>query len=124
MAAALARPGTAANPIVRTRTRRVVEKVRVGARSAAKAAAEEKHTIAAAVTGGLLGYAKRQNIAIPRLGPLSTNATAALALFIAGRVTKSRMIRHAATGAIAITMYEFASEGFGGTAPSTTSGEI
>lgn len=76
-------------------------------RAALSAARDEKHTLAAMVTGGALGYMKRKGIDFPTIPTLGHTGTAGAALFILGKVTKNRMIRHAATGALAIAAFEF-----------------
>lgn len=77
---------------------------RRGGTAAARAAWDEKHTIAALVTGGALGYAERQNMQIPTIPALGRDGTVAVAAFFAGRAMKSKTLSHIATGAGACAM--------------------
>ena len=75
---------------------------------AVKAAAiSEKHTIAAVVTAGALGYMDKNgqldNLQV--IDALPPIATVGIGLWIAGRFTKSPMLQHAATGALSIAVY-------------------
>ena len=82
---------------------------RVGG-AVARAALDEKHTIAALVTAAALGYAKKEDMDIPHIDALGVPGTVGAALWLAGRMMKSRTLSHAATGALAIAVHNFVAD--------------
>lgn len=110
MATALARrtPPRISAPS-RTRIVRVTSAIaRRGAGSAARAALSEKHTIAAVGTAAVFGYMSRPgSTALPHIAALGQAGTFGAALWLGGRMTKSRTMSHMATGLLAIQAYEW-----------------
>jgi hypothetical protein len=110
-------PRTAIVAAPRPRTRVVVAQAagriarRAGA-AAAYAAREEKHTIAAVVAAGAIGYAQREGMLdniphIQAIGPIGTLGGVAWAL---GRFMRSRVASHVATGLLSVAVFKAASE--------------
>jgi hypothetical protein len=85
--------------------------VRRGATAAARFAADEKHTLAAALAAGALGWAEKSKTELPRIKALGTAATYGLAAWALGKFTKSRVARHVATGLLSVAAYQFAKGG-------------
>lgn len=106
MAKALRRFGAA----TRIRYRRMKPMIRRGAGAAARAAASEKHTLAALATAAVLGFAQREGWDLPHVKALGRAGTYGLALWGIGRFTRSRMAEHAATGALSIAIFQLTSE--------------
>jgi len=77
----------------------------------AKAAIDEKHTIAAVLSAAALGYAEQTGVDIPSIAGLGQAGTAGLAAFILAKMTKSRTARHVATGLLSVAAYELAKTG-------------
>lgn len=106
---AIARRGQFTSP-VKTRYRtRLVKVGRSGLSAAARAAREEKHTIAAVGAGVALGFLRRENVALPKVEALGTAGTYGIAAWLLARYTKSLTLQHVATGLLAIAGAELAS---------------
>ncbi len=80
----------------------------------AAAAKDEKHTLVALGAAAALGYASRKgkdgkSIAsgLPKVEALGVAGTYALAAFVAAKYTKSRTLRHVATGLGSVAAYKF-----------------
>lgn len=95
-------------PTAPTRRSRAMATVRRGASAAAKAAADEKHTLTALLSAGALGLAKRQGIALPKIDAIGTAGTYGLVAWIAARMTKSRTMSHVATGLLSVAAFALA----------------
>ena len=74
--------------------------------AALAAAQSEKHTITALVAAAAYGYAKRENMDLPKVDSLGLAGTYGAALWMAGRFKKSRTLSHAATGLLCIAVSE------------------
>lgn len=74
--------------------------------AALQAAASEKHTITALVAAAAYGYAKKENMDLPKVDQLGLAGTYGAALWLAGRFMKSRTMSHAATGLLCIAVSE------------------
>lgn len=83
---------------------------RRAASAAGRAAMDERHTIVALGTAAALGYVKREDMEIPHIEALGKAGTVGVALWVAARMTKSRTLAHAATGALSIALYELVAE--------------
>jgi len=77
--------------------------------AALRAASAEKHTLAAVATAAVLGVAKKQGIALPKIDALGVTGTYGAVLWFAGRFMKSPVLSHCATGLLAVSAYELAS---------------
>jgi hypothetical protein len=109
MAKSLARRGQFTSP-VKTRYRtRLVKVGRSGLSAAARAAREEKHTMAAVGAAAVLGFMKREGVALPKVAALGTAGTYGAVAWIAGRYTKSIILQHIATGLLSVAAAEMAS---------------
>lgn len=93
---------------------------RRGAGAAARLALEERHTIAAVITGAVAGYMRRSGTTIPHVSALGIPGTWGAAAWLAARYTKSRTLGHVATGLLTIAAYEMTSSGSLFGTPTTT----
>lgn len=82
--------------------------VRRGATAAGRALADEKHTLTALVASGVLGLAKRQGIALPKIDAIGTAGTYGLGAWVAARMMKSRTLSHVATGLLSVAVFSLA----------------
>jgi len=92
-----------------TRRRRAGAVARRGLTAAGKAAADEKHTIAAVAASAGLGFLKRQSVDLPKIEQLGTAGTYGVAAWLAARMTKSRTMSHVATGMLSVAAFQLAS---------------
>lgn len=83
---------------------------------AARSAIEEKHRIVAIGAAAGLGMAERHGVALPKIEGIGVAATYGVAAMILGKMTKSRMLDHAATGLLSVAIYQLASGGLRGVA--------
>jgi hypothetical protein len=83
---------------------------------AARTAIEEKHRMGALLAAAGLGLAEKQGIALPTFPGFGAAATYGVAVMIAGRMMKSKMLDHAATGLLSVAIYQLASGGLHGLA--------
>lgn len=68
----------------------------------------ERHTLAALVAAGVVGYVDRDGgVELPKIDALGTAGTYGLAAWILGRATGSKMAQHAATGLLSVAVYDF-----------------
>jgi len=86
-------------------------KGRALARRIGHAAGEEKHRIAAIITGAVLGWLDKQGTAIPTVPMLGRAGTIGVASYLLYKQSKSRMASHVATGALCIAAYELTNKG-------------
>jgi hypothetical protein len=76
------------------------------------AASEEKHRIAAVLTGAILGWLDAQGTKIPTVPMLGRAGTVGVVAYLIHRQSKgNRMLSHIATGALTIAAYELANKG-------------
>lgn len=109
MANAIARRGQFTSP-VKTRYRtRVVKVGRSGLSAAARAARSEKHTIAAVAAAGILGFMRREGVALPKVAALGTAGTYGALAWLGGRYMKSQVLQHVATGLLSVAAAELTS---------------
>lgn len=107
MATKTAKPVIVRVPQISPATRRRGASIARRAGSATlKAAYAEKHTLAAVATSAVLGLAKKQGIALPKIDALGTPGTYGAALWIAGRFMKSEILSHMATGLLSVSAYQ------------------
>lgn len=90
--------------------------LRRGARTVGRAglaaAQAEKHTLAAVGAAALLGYMSRSGEAnLPHINALGVPGTYGAALWAIGRMGKSRVASHMATGLLSIAAYEMVRTG-------------
>lgn len=80
---------------------------RVGG-AALNAARDEKHTIAALVSAGVLGYADREGMleSWSLIDGIDPKVQLALAAFLVAKVSKSRTAAHVATGLGSVAIYD------------------
>lgn len=78
----------------------------------ATAAKDEKHTLIAGASAYALGYASRKGTdgksmlsGIPRIKALGVTGTLAAVAWVGAKYTKSRVLRHIATGFVAVAAY-------------------
>jgi hypothetical protein len=109
MANALARRGQFTSPVKTKYRTRLVKVGRSGVSAAARAAREEKHTIAAVGAAAVLGFMKRENVALPKVEALGTAGTYGVAAWLLGRYTKSIVLQHVATGLLSVAAVELSS---------------
>jgi len=76
--------------------------------AAARAAMSERHTIVAVGAAGVLGLMARQGVQLPHISALGIPATYGLAAWGLSKVSKSRMMEHAATGLLSIGVFQLA----------------
>lgn len=81
---------------------------RRGFSAAGRAAASEKHTIAAVAAAATLGFMQRSGVSLPRIDALGTAGTYGLVSWAAGRFMKSPVLSHIATGLMSISAYQLA----------------
>jgi hypothetical protein len=107
MATKTAKPVIVRVPQISPATRRRGAAIARRAGSATlKAAYAEKHTLAAVASAAVLGLAKKQGIALPKIDALGTPGTYGAALWIAGRFAKSEVLSHMATGLLSVAAYQ------------------
>lgn len=98
--------------LARARTARTLRVVgRKGASAAVKEAREGRHTIAAVVAAGALGYLEKQGTQLPHVRQIGVSGTYGLGAYILGRMTKNEYIKHAATGLLAVAIHDYVKEG-------------
>lgn len=106
---AIARRGQFTSP-VKTRYRtRLVKVGRSGLSAAARAARTEKHTIAAVIAAGAMGFMKREGVQLPKVDALGTAGTYGALAWLAGRYLKSQVLQHVATGLLSVAAAELGS---------------
>ena len=106
---AIARRGRFRSP-VRTRYRtRFVRVGRAGVSLAARVARDEKHTMMAVGAAAVLGFAKRENVALPKIDALGTAGTYGLLAWALGRYSKNPTLQHLGTGLLSVAAAELAS---------------
>lgn len=80
---------------------------------AARAAMDEKHTLAAVGGAALLGYLDKNghldNVSL--VDGVDPKVQVGLLAWAAGRFTKNRMVQHVATGALSVAVYSMIKEG-------------
>lgn len=91
--------------------RKAAPVVRRGASVAARAAVDEKHTVAAVVAALALGYAENAGIDIPSIPGLGDAGTLGVGAFLLAKFTKSRTARHVATGLLSVAAYQLGKSG-------------
>jgi len=107
MATKTAKPVIVRVPQISPATRRRGAAIARRAGSATlKAAYAEKHTLAAVASAAVLGLAKKQGIALPKIDALGTPGTYGAALWIAGRFMRSEVLSHMATGLLSVSAYQ------------------
>lgn len=104
--------------------RRAGTAVRRGSTAAARAAWSERHTLTAVMSAGVLGLAARQGVALPHIGALGIPGTYGLAAWGLGKVTKSRMLSHVATGLLCVGTFQLAAGMTPGSAPARGGGNV
>ena len=84
---------------------------RVGS-AAARAAADEKHTLAAVGAAGLLGYLDKNGHLdqLTLVEGVDPKSQLALILWAAGKVTKNKIVQHVATGVASVAIYSMVKE--------------
>jgi hypothetical protein len=82
---------------------------RRGYSAAARVASQERHTLVAIGSAAVLGYMKKQGVALPKIAALGTPGTYGLIAFAIGRFTRSPIAQHVATGLMSVSAYELAS---------------
>lgn len=104
---AIARPAPAPS-----RTRVIVARAapiarRVGG-AALQAAKDERHTLAALASAGVLGYADREGMLerFSLIDGVDPKVQLALGVYLAARFTKSRTLSHVATGVGSVALYD------------------
>lgn len=106
------RPSTALAPRPPSRARVIVARAAPVARrvagATARAAYAEKHTLVALGAAGLLGYLDREGQldSFSMVDGVDVKAQVALALWVAGKFSKSQTIQHAATGVASVALYD------------------
>ncbi|MFZ4751097.1 MAG: hypothetical protein ACOYMM_11415 [Phycisphaerales bacterium] len=90
---------------------------RAAGTAAAKAAASEKHTLAAVGAAAVYGYMRGRGVALPYVAALGQAGTYGLVTWALGRYTKSRTMQHVATGLLSVAAAEFAGAATPGAAP-------
>lgn len=111
--------------LARARTVRVVKNVgRKGASAAVREAREGRHTIAAVVAAGALGYLQKQGTQLPHVRQIGVSGTYGLGAYILGRMTKNEYIKHAATGLLAVAINEYIKEGPSASGDDDMSGSV
>lgn len=87
--------------------------VRRGARAVVRGAVSEKHTLVAVGAAGVFGLLEKAGITqqIPTIGPLGPVAVTGLGAWLYGRVAKSQMGQHIATGLLCVAINRLASQG-------------
>lgn len=83
---------------------------------AARSAMEQKHRIVAIAAAAGLGMAEKNGVALPKIEGIGVAATYGLAAMVLGKMMKSRMLDHAATGLLSVAIYQLASGGVHGVA--------
>jgi hypothetical protein len=97
----------AAAPIV---IRQAAHAAKRSGKAVAGAAYDEKHMLIAVVAAAALGYAQK-TMTIPTIPMIGTSGTVGLVAFVGAKMTKNRMLRHAATGFLCIAAHEYAKTG-------------
>lgn len=82
---------------------------RVGG-AAAAAARDEAHTITALLAAAALGYARRENMLanLPQIEAIGPEGSIALVAYALGKMTKSKIASHVATGLGAVAVNRMA----------------
>lgn len=76
------------------------------ARTAAKAAAQERHTLAALAAAAIAGAARRYDWQLPTIGDMPPTLTWGLGAWAFGRWGKNKMAQHVATGLLSVGLYD------------------
>lgn len=102
---AMARPAPSRARVIVARAAPIAR--RVGG-AALQAARDERHTIAAVVSAGVLGYADREGMleSWSLIDGIDPKVQLALAAFLVAKVTKSRTASHVATGIGSVAVYD------------------
>lgn len=79
-----------------------------------RAAASEKHTLTAVGSALVFGIAQKSGINIPTVFGLSPEATAGIAAWLWGRMSKNNTAQHVATGLLSVAAHQFARGGVSG----------
>lgn len=95
-------------PSMPGRGRKGLAMARRGAGAVAKAAAQRKHTMLALIGAGLIGYAKKSGMDLPKIDALGVTGTYGAALLIIGELTKNRTIESMGTGLACVAVYQLA----------------
>ena len=82
--------------------------VRAPGRAAARAAAEEKHTLTALAAAGALGYAEREGMLdnISMIDNVDPKVQVAVAAWLLAKFSKSKTASHVATGLACVALYD------------------
>lgn len=82
--------------------------VRATGRAAARAAAEEKHTLTALAAAGALGYAEREGMLdnISMIDNVDPKVQVAVAAWLLAKFSKSKTASHVATGLACVALYD------------------
>ena len=83
---------------------------RVGS-AARSVAMSERHTAAAVAAAGVLGFAARSGVSLPKIDAIGTAGTYGIVAWMAGRYTRSQVLQHVATGLLSVAAYQLASGG-------------
>lgn len=111
--------------LARARTVRVAKIAgRKGATLAVREAREGRHTLAAVVAAGGLGYLEKQGTQLPHVQKIGIPATYGLGFYILGRVTKNEYIKHAATGLLSVAVHDYFKSGDTTSGVDDMSGEV
>jgi hypothetical protein len=91
--------------------RRAGALVRRGASAAARAAASERHTAAAVLGAAAIGWAQRSGTTLPHVASLGVAGTYGVLAWAVGRMTRSNVAQHVATGLLAVAAYQLTAGG-------------
>lgn len=82
--------------------------VRATGRAAARAAAEEKHTLTALAAAGALGYAEREGMLdnVSMIDNVDPKVQVAVAAWLLAKFSKSKTASHVATGLACVALYD------------------
>lgn len=90
---------------------RAARSVRRYARSAGRAVSSEKHTLSAIGAALAFGMLEKSGTKIPSIGPLGPAATVGIAAWLYGRMGKSQLAQHVATGLLCVAANRWAATG-------------
>jgi len=76
--------------------------------AAARAALDEKHTLASVGAAAVLGYMARSGTTLPHVDALGVAGTYGLVAWAAGRGMRNRTLSHIATGLLSVQAYSWA----------------
>jgi len=102
---AMARPAPSRARVIVARAAPIARRVGGAALAAAR---DEKHTIAALVSAGVLGYMDREDMlsSWSLIDGIDPKVQLALGLYLGARFTKSRTLSHVATGVGSVAIYD------------------